>query len=404
MRPIAPSSGLSFMAAAKSGWVRRNGLLWSEVEASKGARNWDPELESELISASKNGMETILIVRSAPSWSRMDPASPCGKIKESEFSSFASFLKDAVTRFSKAPYNVKYWEIWNEPDIVEIKQDWEYGCWGISNDDYYGGAYYGDLLQVVYPQIKAADPTAQVLVGGLLLNCDPAVRDRCTDPRPSNFFEGIMISGAGSSFDGVSFHGYDYYLGQLGQYGNGNWASFWNTTGPVLTAKAEYLRSILDKYNLENKFLINSETALIYDGTCDQNCQTTKAYYVVQSYTAAIAADLRANIWFTTTGWRQSGLFDTGLVPLPAYETFAFAGEMFMNAKFLREIDSYAGVQVYEFQRGFKKFWVVWSLDGTNHPIQLPHTPAAIRDAFGDAYPFNGTAVTVNLKPVYIEW
>jgi hypothetical protein len=37
----------------------------------------------------------------------------------------------------------------------------------------FGGEYYGNMLKIVYPAIKSADPQAQVLVGGLLLDCDP---------------------------------------------------------------------------------------------------------------------------------------------------------------------------------------------------------------------------------------
>ena len=41
----------------------------------------------------------------------------------------------------------------------------------IGNDPYYGGGYYAEMLKIVYPQIKAADPEAQILIGGLLLFC-----------------------------------------------------------------------------------------------------------------------------------------------------------------------------------------------------------------------------------------
>jgi hypothetical protein len=56
---------------------------------------------------------------------------------------------------------------------------------------------------------------------------------------------GILKAGAGSSFDGVSFHAYDYYTGQRNQFGNLKWNSSWNTTGPTSLAKIAYIKSVL---------------------------------------------------------------------------------------------------------------------------------------------------------------
>ena len=162
-------------------------------------------------------------------------------------------MEEAVTRYSKPPYNVKYWELGNEPDVdpANMPPNAVYGCWGNINDPYYGGGYYAELLKAIYPRIKVADPDAQVLIGGLLLDCDPTnppidantgLPRNCT---PSRFLEGILLNGGGEFFDSVSFHAYDYYGSNLGEYSNANWHSSWNTTGPVLTAKVNYLRKLL---------------------------------------------------------------------------------------------------------------------------------------------------------------
>ena len=124
-----------------------------------------------------------------------------------------------VARYSVALYNIKYWELWNEPDIASsnFPGDNLFGCWGDPNDPYYGGGYYADMLREVYPQIKAADPQGQVLVGGLLLDCDPRLGAGCekvkNNNQPSKFLEGILRKNGVPFFDGVSFHAYDYYLG-----------------------------------------------------------------------------------------------------------------------------------------------------------------------------------------------
>jgi hypothetical protein len=51
-------------------WIRRNGLLWSDVETVQGNRNWQVPrvlaLEEQMINANQAGMEVVLIVRSTP--------------------------------------------------------------------------------------------------------------------------------------------------------------------------------------------------------------------------------------------------------------------------------------------------------------------------------------------------
>ena len=52
---------------------------------------------------------------------------------------------------------VKYWEIWNEPDIPAgsiSDPDQPGGCWGDPADPYYGGQKYGEMLKAVYGTIK----------------------------------------------------------------------------------------------------------------------------------------------------------------------------------------------------------------------------------------------------------
>ncbi len=126
-------------------------------------------------------------------------------------------------------------------------------------------------------------------MGGLLLDCDPINPPEWPlgsglfrDCSSSRFLEGILESGAADSFDAVSFHAYDYYGEKLGAYGNLNWNSTWNTTGPLVIKKVEYLLGLLTKFGVQ-KELLNTENALIC-GSSEAICSTedydlTKAYY-----------------------------------------------------------------------------------------------------------------------------
>ncbi len=408
MNAITADSGLNQMSAAATTWVRRNAVLWSDVEPSQGTRDWSAlaGLESELLSAGSNGIRPILIVRSTPLWARQVSNSSCGPIKPEALGAFGNFMHDLVARYSLPPYNVKYWEIWNEPDVGVGAGDSGYGCWGDPNDEYFGGGYYAQMLQAVYPRIKAFDPIAQVLVGGLLLDCNPNLLGVCSDSKPPKFLEGILHAGGGASFDGVSFHAYDFYQGTLGHYGSPNWNSYWNTTGPAMIAKADYVQSLLTSHGVTGKFLMNTESGLLWScDSCsnDPTFETTKAYYLAQVYAASIAHGLRANIWFNVFGWRNSGLLNLDFSPRPAYTAFQFARSELRDASFTRDINEFPGiVKGYELKRGGQRIWVLWSQDGNSHSISLPAVPLATWDVMGSAVPIVDP-MTLDLKPLYLE-
>lgn len=405
-------------------WLRRNALLWSVVEATQGFRDWTAvaSLEQELIQVSQAGMEVILVVRGTPEWAQALPGVGCGPVRVESREAFASFLYEAVQRYSAPPYNVHFWELWNEPDIdpALIAPTNPFGCWGNLSDPYYGGGDYAEVLRVVYPRIKIADPQAQVLVGGLLLDCDPRLPPETSpgsgqlkDCTPSRFLEGILENGGGDYFDGVSFHAYDFYNGIQGQFSNGSWHSSWNSTGPVLLAKAEYLLELLTTYGYPSKFLMNTEVALLCgrDGT-EAICQAedfsiTKAYYAVQAYTTAQSIGLWANIWYSMEGWRGSALVSSSGEPLFVYQAIHNFSERLDQLAAWGEVDDFEGVRIYEFRGGEEdvdtQVWVTWSLDGAPHDISLPALPNAVYDAFGNMLPLS-QQITVTVAPVYIEW
>jgi hypothetical protein len=405
---IRPSAGLVQIVEAGTNWVRRNALLWSGVEPTPGARDWNTTagLEEELKNASDNGLEVILIVRSTPPWAQKVAGSFCGPIAQEDFSAFGDFMYDVVSRYSKAPYNVKYYELYNEPDIAVVPQESIYGCWGDPSDPFFGGGYYGEMLQVVYPRIKAANPNAQVLNGGLLLDCDPVnVSSVCTGDKavPPKFLRGILASGAGYAFDGVSFHAYDYGNNGLGIYENPGW----NNNGPVLLKKADYVRSVLQDYGFgpDDKYLMNTEVALLkISNSCDNTCELNKAYYAAEAYATGIVSNLRANIWYAVTGgWRHTDLLGPSLTPLPVYDSYRAAHNELRDAQFVRAVNLDANVRIYEFDRSDRLIWTVWSLDGASHAVTLPGTPAEIKDVFG-ASQARVSTITASVEPLYLEW
>jgi len=398
----------------KSGvpWIRRNALSWSVVEPVEGARNWETlaGLEKEMIAASRQGLELVLIIQSTPEWAQKIPGYFCGPVAPKKLASYGSFIHDVVARYSVPPYNVKYWEFANEPDIEPglVAKDSMFGCWGDKKDPYYGGSDYGRMLKTVYPQVKSADPKSNVIVGGLVLDCDPENPPQGKDCKPSHFLEGILLQGGGDFFDGVSFHAYDYYASPNG-YSNTNWNSSWDTTGPVVIAKSRYLHKILTAYGHPEKFLMNTEAGILCGSTGNElQCQAEefgleKANYMVENTISAIAEGLKASIWYSLEGWRGSELVDNQLQPLPVYKALQFNVAEMLDAGYLHEVNNFAGVKGHELVKGGKHIWVLWSADGADHSIQLPFSPSAIFDIFGAALP-SDQKLTVKTAPVYVEW
>ena len=252
------------------------------------------------------------------------------------------------------------------------------------------------------------------MVGGLLLICDPVTPPETSpgsgeyaDCAPSKFLEGVLQNGGGDFFDGVSFHAYDYYYGEFPKYANPNWHSSWDTTGPVLIAKTNYLQSLLSAYGYPEKLLINTETAVICgsDGK-EPACLTdefdqTKANYAAQSYSAAIAEGLRANIWYSITGWRGSGLIKSDLQPTYASNGYKFSLQMLENAAYVDTITDYPGILGYQFWKDGQNFWVIWGIQENPQSIDLPEMPQAIYDIYGNPLPVSQT-IEVTANALYL--
>lgn len=431
MGEITEDDGLAQVAELRNTWIRLNGVFWSDVEPIEGERDWSvlAGIEDQLMIASERAMQVILIVRRTPSWAQKVDGFLCGPIKEEKLDNFADFMYQLVLRYSVPPYNVKYWEMGNEPDVdTELSKNFgvntPFGCWGDASDEYYGGGYYAEMLRATYPRIKEADPEAKVSVGGLLMNCNPETS--CDSPeklRAARFLEGVLRGGGGDYFDIVAFHNYEFYfIGNIGQFGSPDWNSTWDTTGPAGIAKAQYIKSLLDDFGLPNKRLMDTESALVCgqwnDPPGSNGCESgddspyeiTKAYYIAQAYAAAIAEGLQANIWYSVLGWRNSGLLNQDLTTRPGYTAMQFSRNMLHDSSFEGDVSSQDiggdfNVKGYKFKRGNRQIWLLWSLDGGIYNIILPGEPLAVWDALGNPVemidPYN---LTVTIKPLYLEW
>jgi len=235
-----------------------------------------------------------------------------------------------------------------------------------------------------------------VLIGGLLMDCDPVNPPAGKDCKPSKFLEGILRNGGGPYFDGVAFHAYDYYGNGLGAYSNSNWHVQSGANGPVIAAKANYVRSLLSTYAVAGKYLLNTESAMLWGcpGGCTSDFEWTKAYYLAHAYGMAISLDLKANVWYSVLGWpgRNTALLRSDLTPYPAYSAFKAGRAVLGDAAPLGQIapadvGGAAGVVGYKFKRGTNVVWLIWSQDNGSHTVTLPKVPVGVWDVLGNRLP-----------------
>jgi hypothetical protein len=411
---------LSFFINSGAKWSRYSDFHWDLIEPvpqTPSVYDWSSIDETSLATASGMGIDSIGIILFTPTYAQKYPGSVCGPIAEDQLERFSQFLHALVTRYSQPPYNLKYWELGNEPDVdYAYANRHGFGCWGDPNDPYFGGGYYATMLKYAYPMIKAADPQAQVLLGGLLLDCDPRNPPETSqgsgelkDCRSSLFLDGILENGGGDYFDGISFHAYDYYSFKDGKYTNLNWHSRSDANGPVAISKMMYLRERLEAYGIPEKYILNTESALICgrDGM-DQGCLTsefanTKAAYTVHSNTMAYQMGLKANIWYSLMGWRASELLDKNYTPLPAYEAYRVNSGMLADAVFRRQVLDHPNMFIYEFETGSGYLWILWSRSGEMESLVLPVMPVEVYDIYGNQIPAS-QEINVNYSPIYIKF
>jgi hypothetical protein len=403
-QPINNADGLAQAVQAGVHWIRFGAFDWRNIEpvrTTPPTYNWSAVDEQSLVNAAANNAVLIATIRFAPPWAASGPA--CGPIRQDSLDEYAEFLTALVQRYRAAPYHIRYWELGNEPDVDPslVPPNSVFGCWGDKNDPYYGGGYYAEMLKVAYPAIKAADPTAQVLIGGLLLDCDsdnPPPNKDCT---PAKFLEGILVNGGGPYFDVVSFHAYAYFFESAGQVSNPNWSG----AVTAVPEKAAFLRNVLSRYGYGEKPLMNTESALLcWDAT--SACREKQARYVARAYAEALALGLETQVYFAVRNdtWYYTGLLDGSLSPRPTYNAYAAATSFLSSAIPEGTATGYpAGVEGYRYRSvdTSQHVDVVWSADGSSLSVTLP-AGASAYNHYGTLLATSGV-IQLDDGPAYVK-
>lgn len=388
-------------------WVRLNTISWREAQPTATSPiNWNTpsfqRFEQEVLAANALGLQVMAIIDDHPSWAT-GSTKICAAILDEYHDEFAVFVRAVVAKYSQHPYLVRYWELGNEPDVDPslVEEFSPFGCWGDKNDEYYGGERYGRMLRVVTPAIRAADPAAKVIFGGLLL-ARPENTNQ-TDGKPFNFLAGALRAGAGDYFDILAFHTYPTFFERTGvsnidfDLDSQSLGGAWVSRGGTTVGKARFLREVMQQYGI-NKPLFLNETGLRCDGRYS-SCETqptafeqAKANHLIRSSMRAMADGIENYIWYTLQGpgWSNTGLLDVNQQPRPAYTAMKTAIERFNEVRVPPQLFTGYGtnIEAYRFRGNGFVLDVAWSVDSTLRQITLPAT------SFIAAYTRDGDPIT----------
>lgn len=425
-KPMKDDVFMNLLGNSGAGWARTF-LEWEFIEPAMTTPptfNWGP-YDAGLKLLVDRGVQPYLNLVDAPDWAAFPT---CGPTKNDQMAQrWLMFVRAAVERYSKAPYNVKYWVLYNEPDFrmkdptARLGGGWGGGCWGNNAKE------FGQMLRATYPVIKSADPGATVVMG-------PLASDGCGDFN-CDFLKQVMdpaIGNAADSFDMASFNYFSYYRRNWEQYGTS------------ILGKAEGLRRVMASIG-KVKPLIVAETGMWIEGSSGKNA-VDQEIYIGQVMTQALVDRGRAGAngiqiatWFNLRDSDDPedrwGLATTGGKAKSSYTAFQTWVKEMAGARYVRnESESTYGqsparqcdsgpyfcdaLQKYIFAApsGEEK-WVLWIDPGPTKRGEVTRTNAtrvvelpadrivAVRDRLGNpvTYKTEGNRATLTLteSPIY---
>jgi len=307
---------------------------------------------------------------------------------------YTGFLQELVRRYSKPPYNVKYWELYNEPDKIHTLAP------NINIGGCFGQIWYDEyvrMLKAGYEAIKAVDPDAVVANGGLahdwfyFFKTDPTwdyPNDGLFDP----YFMDEVISKrkrhAGDWFDVFNFH--TYYA----------WRWYWEYYGygKDVLAKYNYMKEQLAGYGYGDKPIIITEVGMrSYDPDNPQEIsEQSQARYVLKLFARLLTVMIdRPFIWYSlrdTGPYSVSSTNSHGLIRndgtfKPAYHVYHFGVQQFTGARFVGMTGDYGNtIEGYRYEKNGKEFWVMWykSTQYAEREVPIPWPRVRITTMQGD--------------------
>ncbi len=412
------ASGFGEISAAGATWIRLP-VSWGAIEPSNTTPeyyNWSG-LDASVSRAAEEGVELILTLNGQPSWAAVyaqGPVTDTADIVEFFGAMVERYDGDGVDDAPGSP-RVRYFELYNEPDNGDAghAEHGGWGCWGDFDDDVPGcgdAEDYADLLRLLYPVVKEANPQAKLVFGGLAL--DWFAPEGPFDP---NFLDNVLAACEGQDcFDVMNFHYYPPFR------------RFWEPYGTAIIGKTNYVRERLAMYGREDTRVICTETN--WDSAASWGSDELQSRYVVKAYVRGMVADLDVVTWFWARDREPGGgpgLLDVNVQPKESYRAFETMTIALEDAVYQRRLTlAETGderIEGYVFETCGGRLDVVWTEDDTPYdtdddpvlPLAIKASSVRVVNKFGsetvrydadDGARDGQTTVWVGGSPVYLEY
>lgn len=163
---------------------------WAYVEREPEVFKWKHS-DTVVAHAHRQGLTIIARLGFVPQWARPEETTPL-YLETEQFPEFGDYAAEFAARYQE---QIEHIIIWNEPNLgLE---------WGYQPVD---PEQYVEMLRVVYPRIKEANPNAKVLAGALaptLANDETAMNDLI-------YLQRMYDAGAAEFFDILAIHSYGW--------------------------------------------------------------------------------------------------------------------------------------------------------------------------------------------------
>ncbi|MHB0999687.1 MAG: glycosyl hydrolase [Armatimonadota bacterium] len=345
------------------GWIRcgasATSLDWNAIEGERGKFNWtnaDAEVDKWAV---KENLNLLPIFGYTAKWASSGPNGEMA-YPPNDLNDWSNFIYQMVSRYKG---NIKYWEVWNEPNIEFLKGTPE---------------QYSDMLKSGYIAAKKADPSCKVVFGG-------------TAGIDLPFMESIYGNGCKCYFDIMAVHPY--------QWGD--------------TFNDEWFRSLLiDLHKLMVKngdghkeiWLTEFGWSTGDAGITEQVQARLLAQCLITSLTLP-ECNVTKTFWFSMKDWGGPGhglLRDDG-TRKPSFDAYRYVTSNLKSAEYIRS--QHQGIaRCFMFKVDNKPVLASWMSDKSTGTLKLPDGDwRTVRRIDGSEENISGkTEVQVGPEPVFI--
>ena len=154
-RSLARARADLAFARASGAQVLRIAFGWDAMEPERGTFDWSFWDEFVREAVEEHGLKLIPYVCYTPRWAASDQGPDFWRSPPRDTDDFKRFVEALVRRYGRW---LQTWELWNEPD----------------NPAYWTGttAQFAELLRAGSTGVRAADPKAKVVLGGISWNVE----------------------------------------------------------------------------------------------------------------------------------------------------------------------------------------------------------------------------------------